>query len=333
MRRPGRGAELNGSSNSVERRAGAPRRCRADVAAEPRRFPRPALHVGHGPRHPGTARNNRRRRAGPCFWVTTTQPTRTRRLEAPPMRASQIVPLVVATALFMENTDATVIATALPHLARSLGEDPIALKLALTDRLPRQSGDLHPDQRLAAETDSGRERCSGSRSASSCGVAGLRRLELARRLRRRPLHPGLGGAMMVPVGRLLILRSVPKSRTRQRAGLPHDPRADRGRSWGRRSAASSRPISTGAGSSSSTSPIGIAGSCWRRSISRMCARRAPAPRLRRLSASGLGLATLMLGIASTGGISLPDGVSWGCLVAGIVPARLYLRHSRGSPTR
>ena len=48
------------------------------------------------------------------------------------MRASQIVPLVVATALFMENTDATVIATALPTIARSLGEDPIALKLALT---------------------------------------------------------------------------------------------------------------------------------------------------------------------------------------------------------
>ena len=48
------------------------------------------------------------------------------------MRPSQIVPLVVATALFMENTDSTVIATALPAIARSLGEDPIALKLALT---------------------------------------------------------------------------------------------------------------------------------------------------------------------------------------------------------
>src|SRR3954467_9671862 len=48
------------------------------------------------------------------------------------MRPSRIVPLVVATALFMENTDSTVIATALPTIASSLGEDPIALKLALT---------------------------------------------------------------------------------------------------------------------------------------------------------------------------------------------------------
>ncbi|MFC6051206.1 MFS transporter, partial [Methylobacterium hispanicum] len=48
------------------------------------------------------------------------------------MSPTRIVPLVVATALFMENTDATVIATALPTIAASLGEDPIALKLALT---------------------------------------------------------------------------------------------------------------------------------------------------------------------------------------------------------
>ncbi len=41
----------------------------------------------------------------------------------------------MATALFMENTDSTVIATALPSIATSLGEDPIALKLALTSYL------------------------------------------------------------------------------------------------------------------------------------------------------------------------------------------------------
>ena len=39
-----------------------------------------------------------------------------------------IVPLVVATALFMENTDSTILATALPTIARDLGLDPISLK-------------------------------------------------------------------------------------------------------------------------------------------------------------------------------------------------------------
>lgn len=46
-----------------------------------------------------------------------------------------ITPLIIATALFMENLDATVIATSLPAIARDLGVDPIALKLALTSYL------------------------------------------------------------------------------------------------------------------------------------------------------------------------------------------------------
>ena len=46
-----------------------------------------------------------------------------------------LVPLIVAVALFMEQMDSTVIATALPAIAGDLGEDPIALKLALTSYL------------------------------------------------------------------------------------------------------------------------------------------------------------------------------------------------------
>ena len=51
------------------------------------------------------------------------------------MNCTRLVPLIVATALFMENTDSTVIATSLPAIARDLGDDPIALKLALTSYL------------------------------------------------------------------------------------------------------------------------------------------------------------------------------------------------------
>ena len=42
------------------------------------------------------------------------------------------IPLIVACALFMENMDSTVLTTALPSIARDLGESPLALKLALT---------------------------------------------------------------------------------------------------------------------------------------------------------------------------------------------------------
>src|SRR5205814_10191289 len=49
--------------------------------------------------------------------------------------APPIVPLVVATALFMENTDATILSTALPTIARDLGLEPLSLKLAVTSYL------------------------------------------------------------------------------------------------------------------------------------------------------------------------------------------------------
>ena len=45
------------------------------------------------------------------------------------------IPLIVATALFMANLDATVLSTSLPVIARDLGLNPIHLKLALTTYL------------------------------------------------------------------------------------------------------------------------------------------------------------------------------------------------------
>src|ERR1700734_1646977 len=47
----------------------------------------------------------------------------------------RIVPLIVAVALFMDNMDSTVIATSLPAIARALGTNPLALKLAVTSYL------------------------------------------------------------------------------------------------------------------------------------------------------------------------------------------------------
>jgi hypothetical protein len=43
-----------------------------------------------------------------------------------------LVPMIVACALFMENMDATVIATALPTIAHAFGESPLRLNLAIT---------------------------------------------------------------------------------------------------------------------------------------------------------------------------------------------------------
>src|SRR5579864_5406096 len=44
-------------------------------------------------------------------------------------------PLIVAVSLFMENMDSTIISTALPAIARDIGTNPLALKLAITSYL------------------------------------------------------------------------------------------------------------------------------------------------------------------------------------------------------
>ncbi|KQP60201.1 MFS transporter [Methylobacterium sp. Leaf112] len=243
------------------------------------------------------------------------------------MRPSQIVPLVVATALFMENTDATVIATALPTIARSLGEDPIALKLALTAYLVSLaifipiSGWMA--DRYGARTVfrvalgvfmAGSLACAASDSL--VGFVGAR------------FFQGLGGAMMVPVGRLVILRSVPKSELVSALAYLTIP-------------ALIGPIMGPPLGGLITTyldwrwifliniPIGFAGivlaSVYFENV-RETAR--PPLDLVGFALSGLGLATLMLGLASTGRHLLPEGVSWGCLAAGIVLLSLYLRHSR-----
>ena len=121
-----------------------------------------------------------------------------------------LIPLVVAAALFMENMDASVIGTALPVIARDLGEDPVILKLALTSYLLSLAVFI-PISGWCADRFGARPLFQLAISVfivSSlfCALAGsLIELILARALQ------GVGGAMMVPVGRLILLRSVPKS--------------------------------------------------------------------------------------------------------------------------
>lgn len=120
-----------------------------------------------------------------------------------------VVPLIVACALFMENMDSTVITTALPAIAADLGVDPIALKLALTAYLLSLavfipiSGSMA--DRFGARTIFRTAIVVFTLGSAACGFAqGLNDLVLYR------IVQGLGGAMMVPVGRLVILRTVPK---------------------------------------------------------------------------------------------------------------------------
>lgn len=120
-----------------------------------------------------------------------------------------IVPLIVACALFMENVDATVLVTSLPTLARDLGQDPITLKLAVTSYVVGL-GVFIPICGWVADRFGSRtvfRAAIGTFIVGSllCAAANsLATLVLARFVQ------GIGGAMMVPVGRIIMFRSVPK---------------------------------------------------------------------------------------------------------------------------
>jgi EmrB/QacA subfamily drug resistance transporter len=121
-----------------------------------------------------------------------------------------LVPLIVACALFMENLDATVISTALPAIAQDLHQSPIQLKLALTSYLLTLAVFIPASGWVADRF--------GTRivfrlailifalGSALCGFANSIGALVAARA-----FQGIGGAMMVPVGRLVILRTIPRS--------------------------------------------------------------------------------------------------------------------------
>src|SRR5277367_6707890 len=55
--------------------------------------------------------------------------------ESEDRKGERLISLIVAAALFMQNLDATVIATALPTMARAFGADPVHMNVAMTTYL------------------------------------------------------------------------------------------------------------------------------------------------------------------------------------------------------
>ena len=121
-----------------------------------------------------------------------------------------LVPLIVACALFMQNLDSTVLSTALPAIADGLHEPPLRLHLALTSYLLSLAVFLPLSGWMADKFGARTVFCAAivlfTGASAACGFAqSLAGLIAAR------VAQGIGGAMMVPVGRLILLRSVPKS--------------------------------------------------------------------------------------------------------------------------
>ena len=121
----------------------------------------------------------------------------------------RIVTLVIATALFMENLDATVIATSLPAIAADLGVDPIILKLAFTAYLVSLAIFI-PVSGWCADRFGARTMFRAAIGVFTVASIGCAMAEDLVGLIVARFGQGIGGAMMVPVGRLIVLRVVEK---------------------------------------------------------------------------------------------------------------------------
>jgi EmrB/QacA subfamily drug resistance transporter len=124
--------------------------------------------------------------------------------------SSYLVPLIVGCAYFMQSLDATVIATALPAIGESLGEDPVRLNVAITSYLLSLAVFI-PISGWLADRFGGRTILTVAIAIFTvasvfCGLSNtVPELVIARTIQ------GIGGAMMVPVGRLIILKTMAKN--------------------------------------------------------------------------------------------------------------------------
>ncbi len=128
------------------------------------------------------------------------------RISAPTTRT---LTLVVAAALFMESLTSTVIATSLAAIAVDLQVDPLTLKLAFTAYFVALAIFIPISgwcaDRFGAKTVFAAAIAVFTLASVGCALAwSLPSLVVGR------FCQGLGGAMMLPVGRLILLRAIPK---------------------------------------------------------------------------------------------------------------------------
>ena len=126
------------------------------------------------------------------------------------MERRVIVPLIVAFALVMQNLDSSALVTSLPLIAESLKEPPLRLHMAVTGYLLAFATFL-PLSGWVADRFGARlifriAMAIFTIASVLCGSSNSFEEMIFYRILQ-----GLGGAMMVPVGRLILVRAVPKT--------------------------------------------------------------------------------------------------------------------------
>src|ERR1035438_1550306 len=124
--------------------------------------------------------------------------------------AKRIVPWLVAVAFFMESLDTTILNTAVPAISSALGVAPLSMKAVLASYTLSLAVFIPISGWMADRFGTRRVFASAiglfTLGSFLCGISGNIHLLIACRILQ-----GCGGAMMVPVGRLTLVRTFAKS--------------------------------------------------------------------------------------------------------------------------
>jgi EmrB/QacA subfamily drug resistance transporter len=123
----------------------------------------------------------------------------------------RLIMALVSAALFMEILDGTIITTALPAMARSFGTTPVALDIGVSAYL-LTVGVFVPASGWVADRFGARRVFAGAvalftLASALCGLASGATVFVLLRILQ-----GMGGALMVPVGRLVVMRLTPREK-------------------------------------------------------------------------------------------------------------------------
>ena len=124
-------------------------------------------------------------------------------------RLRLIIPGIVAVGFLMEQLDSTIVTTAIPQMAASLGTTALRMNLAVTTYVLTLAVFIPVSGWFADRFGARRIFITAlltfTLGSALCGVATSFPMLVATRILQ-----GIGGAMMTPVGRLILLRSFPR---------------------------------------------------------------------------------------------------------------------------
>jgi EmrB/QacA subfamily drug resistance transporter len=130
--------------------------------------------------------------------------------EAPKESVKQMLPWLVAVAFFMESLDTTILNTAVPTIAKALSVAPLSMKAVLASYTLSLALFIPISGWMADRFGTRRVFSSAiglfTLGSLLCGLSTNLHILVACRILQ-----GCGGAMMVPVGRLTLVRAFPKS--------------------------------------------------------------------------------------------------------------------------